>query len=131
MDRRSVEQWAERYRAAWEGADSEAAAALFAEHSTYRSEIYAEPHQGRSGVADYWTAVTSTQSDVTVRMGEPLVEGDRAVVEFWTEMAVEGEPMTLAGALLLDFDDSGLCTALREYWHFTTGSFQPPAGWGW
>jgi hypothetical protein len=131
MDRHAVELWAERYRVAWEKADSEAASELFAEDSTYRSVIYEDPHRGRPGVADYWSAVTATQSGVTVRMGRPVVEGDRAVVEFWTEMAVEGEPMTLAGALLLDFDEAGLCTALREYWHFTAGSFQPPDDWGW
>jgi hypothetical protein len=50
--------WAEAYRQAWENADSEAAAALFAEDSSYRSNIFEEPYLGRQGVVDYWTAVT-------------------------------------------------------------------------
>lgn len=125
-----VRDWAEAYRAAWENTDSDAAAALFTEDAAYRSLIYEEPHRGRSGVVDYWTGVTSNQSDVTVRMGQPFVDDSKATVEFWTTMAIEGAPVTLAGCLLLEFDDTGLCSDLREYWNFTDGTHQPPAGWG-
>ena len=126
-----VESWAEAYRVAWETTDSEGAAALFAEDGTYRNDIYQDvPNLGRAGVIEYWSGVTSVQTDVTVRMGRPFVDGDRAVVEFWTTMKISGDPITLAGALLLDFDDQGLCTALREYFNFTEGYQDPPPGWG-
>lgn len=131
MDRAAVEQWAEAYRVAWESADSDAAAALFAEDGTYRNDIYQHPpNTGRSGVIEYWSGVTSVQSDVTVRMGAPFLDGDRAVVEFWTTMKINGDPVTIGGALLLDFDDQGLCTALREYFNFAEGYEEPPPGWG-
>lgn len=128
--REQVAGWADSYRKAWEDADSEAVAALFSEDSTYRERIYEEPYRGRSGVIEYWNGVTSVQSDVTVRMGEPFVDGSRATVEFWTTMVVEGDPVTLAGCLLLDFTDDGLCSALREYWSLIEGIHQPPEGWG-
>lgn len=124
-----IVKWSESYRVAWEEMDSEAASSLFTEDASYRSNIYEEPHQSRAGVAEYWTDVTSVQSDVTVRMGTPFVDGERAAVEFWTTMHVEGNPVTLAGCLLLRFAD-GLCSDLREYWNFTDGSHQPPDGWG-
>ncbi len=130
MTRESVEQWSEAYKEAWEKADSEIVAELFAENGTYRSEIYQEPHRGRSGVIEYWTEVTAAQSDVEVRMGKPFVDGDRAVVEFWTTMRISDDPVTLAGSLLLDFDDTGLCTSLREYWNFAQGFAEPPTDWG-
>jgi hypothetical protein len=63
-------------------------------------------------------------------MGTPVVDGQTAVVEFWTNMAVNGDPATLAGCLLLQFDASGLCSALREYWNFEPGTHHPPPGWG-
>jgi hypothetical protein len=125
-----VVSWAEAYRVAWEQASSEGAAALFAEDATYRDNIYEEPHRGQGGIVDYWEVVTSGQSNVTVRMGDPVVAGNRANVEFWTTMDGEGSPITLAGCLLLDFDDSGRCTALREYWQIAEGARQPPDGWG-
>jgi hypothetical protein len=130
VDHATVVRWAEDYRRAWETVDAGAAAALFTEDATYRSDIYQEPHRGRAGVAEYWSGVTATQSEVTVVMGAPLVVGDRADVEFWSTMNVDDEPVTLAGCLLLEFDDAGRCRALREYWHFTPGTHQPPSGWG-
>lgn len=123
-------QWAEAYRIAWVSADPQAAAALFTEDATYRSNIYEEPHSHRSGIVQYWADVTSAQSEVDVRMGSPLVDGSKVTVEFWTAMKMEDEPITLAGCLLLDFDEAGLCTSLREYWNVVEGTQQPPAGWG-
>lgn len=125
-----VKNWAEAYRVAWEQADSEAVADLFTDDATYRDKIFEEPNQGRQGVIDYWTRVTGPQSNATVLMGEPLISGNRADIEFWTTMAFDGAPTTLAGCLLLDFDDNGKCTALREYWHLGEGTQQPPPGWG-
>lgn len=130
MDIAGVEQWAEAYRTAWESADSKAAAALFSDDATYRNDIYQEPNRGRAGVVEYWTGVTSAQTDVTVRMGKPFLDDDRAVVEFWTTMKVEGAAVTLGGALLLHFDESGLCRSLREYYAFTDGMVEPPQEWG-
>ena len=125
-----VRRWAAQYKAAWESADSQAVASLFADDGTYRDNIYEEPHRGRSGVIGYWEGVTAPQSEVTVTMGDPYVDGQRAVVEFWTNMHIADNPVTLAGALLLEFNDDGMCRSLREYWNFIDGTHQPPEGWG-
>lgn len=126
----SVDAWVEAYRVAWETKDSEAAAALFTEDAGYRDNIFEEPHRGRTGVEAYWSGVTAAQSNVTVRMGTPFVDGSRVAVEFWTTMLAGGEPLTLPGCLLLHFDDDGLCTDLREYWVTLPEIRQPPPGWG-
>lgn len=122
--------WIEEYRRAWEHADAEAVANLFTEDATYRSNIFEAPHRGRDGVAAYWESVTSSQSDVSVRMGRPFADGSRVAVEFWTAMRVDGAATSLAGCLLLDFDDSGLCRRLREYWNFASGPSDVPPEWG-
>lgn len=126
----ALEEWIDGYRLAWEQRDPEAAAELFAEDATYRSNIFEVAHEGRGGVRAYWEDVTSSQSDVTVTMGRPFVDGSRVAVEFWTRMGVAGEETTLPGCLLLEFDEQGLCRRLREYWHSAPGSMEPPAGWG-
>jgi ketosteroid isomerase-like protein len=126
-----VEEWARRYARAWEEADDEAAGALFTEDATYRSNPFHEPHRGRDAIRRYWREVTATQSKVEVSVGRPMVVGKRAVVEWWTQMDNEGAPVTLPGALILDFDEHGLCQALREYWNLEVGTrMQPPRGWG-
>ncbi len=126
-----IDEWAERYRRAWEDADDEAAGALFAADATYRSDPLQEPHRGRDAIRAYWREVTAVQSNVVVAVGRAIVDGDRAVVEWWTQMDVGGEPVTLPGALILEFDESGLCRALREYYNWVPGArVAPPAGWG-
>jgi ketosteroid isomerase-like protein len=126
-----VEAWAGRYARAWEEADDESAGALFTEEATYRSDPFREPHQGREAIRGYWREVTATQDNVEVSMGRPMVAGQRAVVEWWTQMDNDGTPVTLPGALILDFDDGGLCQALREYWNLEVGArMPPPVEWG-
>jgi ketosteroid isomerase-like protein len=126
----TVDEWVEAYRVAWEARDAEAAAALFTEDSEYRTQPFLDPYQGQEGVGEYWAQVTSTQSDVSVRMGRPFVDGDRVTVEFWTEMENDGAEITLAGCLLLRFAPDGRCARLREYWSFEPGRQGPHAGWG-
>jgi hypothetical protein len=126
----TVDQWIEGYKKAWEATDPHAASALFSPNSTYRANIFEEAHQGRAGVEGYWGSVTASQSDVRVLMGRPFVDGSRVVVEFWTTMKVDGDAVTLPGCLLLDFDEDGLCSHLREYWHFNPGTHEPPMDWG-
>jgi Rrf2 family protein len=58
----------------------------------------------------------------------PFVEGSRVAVEFWTTMRVDGDPVTLPGCLMLDFDDEWACRRLREYRHFMPGRLEPPDG---
>ena len=58
------------------------------------------------------------------------VDGERVVVEFCTAMRSGGQPVTLAGCLLLDFAPDGRCRRLREYWNFAEETRQPPAVWG-
>jgi predicted SnoaL-like aldol condensation-catalyzing enzyme len=125
-----VGSWFEAYRTAWEDKDPDAAAALFDERATYRSNIFEEPYEGREGVHRYWSEVTATQEDVRVRMGRPFVDGDRVAAEFWTTMRNDGAEITLPGCLLLRFGDDGLCVALREYWHVEPGRREPPPEWG-
>ena len=127
---RTLEDWIEGYRFAWENRDPVAAAGLFTIDATYRSNIFEDVHRGREGVHEYWRTVTRSQSDVHVRMGRPFVDGARVAVEFWTTMKVDGEARTLPGCLLLVFDHNWLCRRLREYWHFAPGREEPPAGWG-
>jgi uncharacterized protein (TIGR02246 family) len=125
------EEWAQRYARAWEDADDEAVGALFTDDATYRSDPFREPHRGREAIRAYWRGVTASQANVVVDIGRPVVAGDRVVVEWWTQMDSDGTPVTLPGALILDFDESGRCRALREYFNLEVGTrMLPPEGWG-
>ena len=126
----NVQAWVEEYGRAWREKDADAVVGLFTEDAEYRSSPFLEPSVGSAGIHDYWTRATSTQEDADVRMGTPIVTGDRVVVEWWTTMRDEGEEITLPGCLLLCFAPDGRCAALREYWHVEPGLHEPHPGWG-
>jgi ketosteroid isomerase-like protein len=126
----TVQDWLVGYKKAWVERDPAAAAALFTEDSLYREQPYEEPFRGSEGVRSYWAGVTETQGDVNLEWGTPVVQGDHAAVEWWVRMTNGGEPVTLAGSLMLLFAEDGRCRELREYWHFAPEHKAPPEGWG-
>ena len=97
----------------------------------YRSSPFREPHHGQDGIRRYWANATAKQSSTRVRMGRPIVDGDRVAVEWWTTYtdAEEGEG-TLPGILMLRFAPDGRCAELREAWNWEPGMHEPPPGWG-
>jgi ketosteroid isomerase-like protein len=121
-------RWLRAYAGAWERGDP-GVDALFTPDAMYRSHVFREPHEGHAGIRSYGEEAASTQSGVRVLTGDPLVDGDRVAAEWWTTMIDEGDPVTLPGVLLLDFED-GRCRALREYWAYERGRHEPFAEWG-
>ncbi|HUH21523.1 MAG TPA: nuclear transport factor 2 family protein, partial [Gaiellaceae bacterium] len=98
-------RWADRYQAAWEADDPEAAAALYAPDCIFRSAPFREPEPPLS----YTTRVFPEARAEGVRFGEPVEEGDRAAVEWWATLVLPGgEEQAIAGCSMLRFDDQGL-----------------------
>jgi hypothetical protein len=126
----TIAEWLAEYRRAWIERDADAAAALFTADALYREQPYEEAFAGPEGVRAYWAGVTETQSEVELEYGMPVVEGNRAAVEWWATLVNGGVEITLAGEFMLRFDENGLCQELREYWHFGEGRRTPPPGWG-
>ena len=128
----SAQDWIEAYGHAWETRDADAAAVLFTPDAVYRDHPLGPAHVGQDGVRSYWATVTSTQDQVEVRFGTPIVSADerRAAVEWWVTMLNEQAEVTVTGILFLRFASDGRCEELREAWHFETGHHEPPAGWG-
>ena len=130
MDQSWARVWIEDYGDAWRRRDTAAVAELFTEDAVYRSSPFRPPAIGREAIRAYWDEATSTQENLNLRFGEPIVNGNRVAVEWWAVMRDEGREVTLPGALLLRFASGGRCAELREYWHVDEGRVDPPDGWG-
>ena len=130
MDVTWASDWLDDYADAWRRGDDEVVAELFTEGAVYRSAPLREPTVGREAISEYWRQSTSTQEDLDLRFGQPVVHGNRVVVEWWAVMRDEGSEVTLPGCLLLRFAGGGRCEELREYWHLEQGRHEPPEGWG-
>jgi hypothetical protein len=130
VERERVDAWLEGYRRAWVQTDTPAALELFTADAGYRSHPLRPTHAGHDGIAAYWDQATADQEDVRVRFGDPVVAGDRVAVEWWTTMRVGGDPVTLAGVLVLAFAPDGRCRDLRECWNLAEALVDPPPDWG-
>jgi hypothetical protein len=130
MEREEAVAWLEAYRRAWERADTRGVLELLTSDARYRSHPLRPAHTGHDGVAAYWARATAGQRDVRVRLGDPVVDGHRVAAEWWTTMVADGDPVTVAGCLLLTFAADGRCSDLRECWNEAEGIKDPPPDWG-
>jgi ketosteroid isomerase-like protein len=122
-------RWADTWVSAWMSHDVEAVVALYAESCVHRSAPFREPHHGRAGVRAYLaTAFAGESAVLDVRFSTPLVDGDRAWVEYRAALRDgDGDPVTVAGSAIARFDADGLITESRDYWHETAAHLLPPA----
>lgn len=117
----AVQAYIEGWSKGWQGADAEAIGALYAEDAVYRSHPFREPE---TSPLDYALRAFSDEELVECRFGEPVVEGDRAAVEYWAILSAEGDEETLAGIALLRFRGDGRVVEQRDYWSMQPGRIE-------
>jgi hypothetical protein len=61
--------------------------------------------------------------------GEPVVDGDRAAVQWWAALVENDSEVTLAGTSVLRFDGEGLVVDEWDAWNMADGRREPPPGW--
>ena len=125
-----AQRWADGWERGWQEHDAEAVAALYAEDTVDYSAPFRPPNEGRAAVLAYAKWAFAEETEQEVRFGEPVAEGDRAVVEWWATRIDEGRESTLAGCTVLRFGPDGLVAEARNYWHEEEGRRPPFAGWG-
>ena len=125
-----VNRWIRNYTKAWLKKDAKVVASLFTEDAIYHSHPFRPVNQGRKSILDYTVGALDVGQVYEVRFGKPVVEGPRAVVEYWTTMKEKLEDVTLAGCIMLRFAKNGLCKELHDYWVLQTGRQQAPLNWG-
>ena len=114
-----AKDWLKGYESAWEERNADKAASLFTENASYRDNPHKEPYQGRDGIRKYWSDVTADQRNVEFNYEVLTTYGNTAVATWSATLtsASSGSTVNLDGIFLLDFEESGLCNRLREWWH--------------
>ena len=119
MNFSELELWLRRYGEAWTGRDPDAAAGLFAETAEYFETPFDPPFVGREAIRAYWADVPRSQVGITFG-SQVLAVTERTGIAWWhaafTRIA-SGQQVKLNGVFVLTFDQTGLCTELREWWH--------------
>jgi SnoaL-like domain len=125
----AARRWADTWRRAWPERDADAIVGLYADSASYRALVFRDPDQGLAGVRGYLNRNFAVEQDIECWFGEPLVDGDRAAVEWWGSWVEDGTPLTLAGATFLRFDAEGLVVDHRDYWNEVERREPPYSGW--
>jgi nuclear transport factor 2 (NTF2) superfamily protein len=119
-------RWARVWEQAWRERDPQAIGALYADDCIFRTHPFREAENPLA----YVSRELPNESDVEARFGRPVVDGDRAAVEWWATLLEEDREITLAGFSWLRFDERGLVLEQRDYWAQRDGRTNPPAPWG-
>ncbi len=133
VSREMATAFVERYGRTWQSWDYEGFVDLFSDDVVYVEHPVEETVVGRDAMERYIRREHNEAGTVDVRMGSPILEGNRIVAEFWTTMSNrEGEPEgTLIRCFIAQLDPTtGRCTRFRQYWFETDGHFKPFKGWG-
>ena len=128
--RESAAAFVEAYGRMWETWDIPAFVDLFSEDVVYVAHPTEETVVGRAELEAYLRKEAADQGDVTVRMGTPIVEGDRVAAEFWVEADRAGSDATITGCLIARIAAGGRCSLFREYWFDEPGRTGPYDEWG-
>ena len=91
--------------------------------------FFSQPFRPPQPPAEYAAWAFADQASVEARFGEPIVEGDRAAVDWWAVVgSLDGSSETLVGTSLLRFDQAGLVVEQRDVWASAPGRVDLP-GW--
>jgi SnoaL-like domain len=113
----AVRRWIDGWLRGWRAIDREPIVALYADDCFFLSHPFREPQRPR----DYVEWAFEEEDFAEPWFGEPLVDGDRAAVEWRAFVRENGRDLTLAGTSLLRFREDGQCVEQRDAWAVADG----------
>lgn len=131
IDRQAAAAFVDDYGRTWENWDFSGFVGLFSDDVVYVAHPTQETVAGRSALEAYIRKEAIEQGDVSVRMGEPVIDGERVAGEFWvTAASSEREAGTITGCFVARLAPDGRCDRFREYWFDEEGFASAYEGWG-
>lgn len=123
MSRAAARSWVEGWSRAWPARDADAIGALYADDAVFLSH----PFRELQSPATYAEWAFAEQGSVELRFGDPIVDGERAAVEWWAVItSMSGSVETIAGVSLLRFDHGGRVVEQRDAWNSADGHVELP-----
>jgi hypothetical protein len=111
--RQAAERWRETWERGWRTHEADEILALYSEGAYFQSH----PFRDAQTPADYIVPTLAEEESTACEFGEPIVDGDRAAVEWHAETKLkDGGTEKLAGVSLLRFDSDELVVEQRDFW---------------
>jgi SnoaL-like domain len=123
----AARNWIDAWSRSWRELNADFLASVYAPGAIMRSHPFREPENP----LDYarW-ALSEEEGEPEVWMGEPIVSGDRASIEWWAATIENGKLITLAGVSILRFGSDGRVVEQHDYFGQADGRMAPWEGWG-
>jgi hypothetical protein len=116
----AVQRWIDGWLRGWRALDPEPVAALYADDCFFLSQPFRDHEPPRN----YVVRAFDEEEWAEPWFGEPVVDGDRAAVEWWAFVRENGRDVTLAGTSLLRFREDGQCVEQRDAWAVEDGRIE-------
>jgi len=111
--RQAAERWRETWERCWRDHEADEIVALYSEGAYFQSHPFRDPQ----APGDYIEPTLAAEESAECEFREPIVDGDRAAVEWHAETRLkDGGIERLAGVSLLRFDADGLVVEQRDFW---------------
>ena len=119
----AARRWVEAWQAAWPAADPDELQGVYADDALF----FSHPFRAGEAPAAYAAWAFADQTAAECRFGEPVVDSDRAAVDWWAVVTSrDGSVETLAGTSLLRFDREGRVLEQRDAWAAHDGRVELP-----
>jgi hypothetical protein len=119
----AARRWADVWQQAWPAADVDAIDGLYAGDAVF----FSHPFRERQAPRAYVEWAFGEQAEAECRFGEPVVDDDRAAVDWWAVVTgTDGSTESLAGTSLLRFSEDGLVIEQRDAWASADGRAELP-----
>lgn len=130
LDREKAAAFVEGYGRTWQNWDFSGFVELFSDDVVYVEHPTDETVIGSEAMLDYIHREQAAEGRANVRMGKPLIDGNRVAAEFWTTMTNGEEQGTLIGCFIAELDTGGRCVHFRQYWFDLPGHREAYTRWG-
>jgi hypothetical protein len=118
--------WIDAWTRAWRALDADLLAPVYTRETVHRSHPFREP----GNPLDYArSALAEEEGEPEVWMGDPIVAGDRAAIEWWAVVIENDKEVSLAGTSIVRFNSEGRVVEQSDYWGGADGRTPPWEGW--
>ena len=126
----AADAWLERFRAAWEHGDAgDWIEDAFTHDAVLRHHPLRAPAEGHAEIRAHLRRSAAILGDAEIRIGRPVVDGDRVSAEWWAQTTDGTHDVTMVGSLFVRFAADGRVRELRRYGEMQPGAHEPHAGW--
>jgi hypothetical protein len=125
--RAAARAWIDAWTRAWHALDADLLAPIYTAEAMHHSH----PFRDAGNPIEYarW-AFAEEEGEPELWMGDPVVDDDRAAIEWWAVIVENGKQVSLAGTSIIRFDEQGRAVEQTDYWGNADGRNPPWNGWG-